>query len=110
MKQTITWFDSREAFYLGQYVKEIDEDLLNQKPLTISYLKYLKASELRSWLLYYSLPLLLHRLPTLYFQLFVAAIHFLLQSISTDELLAAEELLKDYVQFLPELYGERSMH
>ena len=85
----------------------------SRSPRSLSaHLNYLKASELRSWLLYYSLPLLLDRLPPLYFHhfaLFVGAIHFLLQSsISLSELNAAEEMIKDFLKLLPELYGERS--
>lgn len=69
-----------------------------------------KASEFRSWLLYYSLPLLLGQLPPLYLQhyaLLVCAMHILLQPQLTEgKIAAAEEMLRDFIHFLPELYSE----
>lgn len=72
------WFDSKYhsgASYLGSKLKKIDKVLLRQQPphelsrpprSIEKHLKYLKASELRSWLLFYSLPLLLDNLPALF--------------------------------------------
>ena len=75
-------------------------------------LSYWKASELQSWLLFYSLPLVLHVLPPLYFHhfaLLVCAMHILLSKEITDmECGAAEEMLQDFCMFLPELYGIRN--
>ena len=72
-------------------------------------MKYWKASELRNWLLYYSLPLLPY-LPSLYlhhYALSVCAVHILLQSEVTTALIdAADEMLSDFCDLLPELYGE----
>ena len=92
-----SWFDSknsREAFYLGRYV---DEDLLNQKPSSVGHYQLISSTSSQvhlSYALGYSLLPALYALYFHHYALFVAAIHFLLQSsISTDELLAAEELL-----------------
>jgi len=72
------WFDSsyhRHPYYLGKQVTSIDLKLLKQHPPSEfsrpprsiqNHLKYWKASELRSWLLFYSLPLLLDHLPSTY--------------------------------------------
>lgn len=85
-----TWFDSKRhdsPFYVGRHVKKIDMELLKQHPpnefsrppRSISeHVKFWKASELRNWLLYYSLPLLLDFLPALFwhhYALLVCAIH-----------------------------------
>lgn len=70
------------------------------------------TSELRSWLLFYSLPLLKCYLPPLHYHhyaLLVCAIHILLkESIATSELLAAETMITDFLALLPDLYGENS--
>lgn len=118
------WFKSenhREPYYLGRNVRQIDELLLKQCPPSEfsrpprsiqKHMKYWKASELRSWLLFYSLPLLLDFLPSLYFHhfaLLVCALHILLlDCISTNQIKAAELMLHDFITLLPELYGEKS--
>ena len=111
----------RQPYYLGRQVTQIDNLLLQQRPpqefsrppRSISkHIKFWKASEFRSWLLYYSLPILLNFLPSLYwhhYALLVCAIHILLKdSISQSSLEAAECMLADFHNLLPELYGERS--
>ena len=118
------WFNSEnhcESFYLGRSSRQIDDILsaqcppseFSRPPRSIrQHLNYWKASELHSWLLFYSLPLLLDFLPSLYFHhfaLLVCALHILLQdSLSTVQIDAAEQMLCDFVTLLPELYGERS--
>ena len=109
----------RQPFYLGRNVAELDKGLLKQQPPTEftrpprsirQHLKYWKASELKYWLLFYSLPLLLQKLPSLFwhhYALFVCAMHILLKnSISVEEIAAAEEMLLDFCKLIPELYGE----
>ena len=62
---------SKEKFSISSYVEIIDERLLqiepsftSRIPRTLSnHFKYWKASELRTWLFYYSLPILLEILP-----------------------------------------------
>ena len=86
------WFTSSyhgEPFYLGRNLSEIDTKFLKQRPPSEfsraprsinKHLSYWKASELRNWMLFYSLPLLLDHLPSLYFHhyaLFVCAMHIL---------------------------------
>ena len=118
------WFDSenhREAFYLGRCGWQIDDLLLRQRlpheftrpPRSVlNHRNYWKASELRNWLLFYSLPILMMCLPPLYlhhYALLVCAIHILLQeSLTTSQITAAELMLCDFMALLPELYGEHS--
>ena len=121
-KKLETWMSStRCAGYIGRYIKQIDKKLLKQRPphefsrvprSIEKHQKYWKASELRDWLLYYSLPLLLTILPPLYlhhFSLLVCAMHILLQSnVSTVQIQAADNMLAVFYELLPELYGETS--
>ena len=117
-----TWMKSSKcAGYIGRYVKQIDKNLLKQRPphdfsraprSIEKHRKYWKASELRNWLLYYSLPLLSSVLPPLYlhhFSLLVCAMHILLQSqLSTVQIQAADDMLVAFYELLPELYGDTS--
>eukprot|EP00733_Pompholyxophrys_punicea_P001623 Pompholyxophrys_punicea_v1_NODE_878_length_1176_cov_22.534344.p1 type:complete len:274 gc:universal NODE_878_length_1176_cov_22.534344:837-16(-) len=78
------WFDSkysRQPWYLGAYVKEIDENISNlrlptlitRKPRSIAqHRKYFKAIELRNFLLYWGPVVLKPYLPEIYYA------HFLL--------------------------------
>lgn len=67
------------------------------------------GSQLRSWLLYYSLPTLKGILPQVYmnhYALFVAAIHiFLSEEITETDLSNAEQYLKKFYEEYPNLYG-----
>ncbi len=106
------WTDSKYYQHpssLRRYLADIDNAFVQQRPphefthpprSIRSHLKYWKASEFRNWLLFYSLPLLLHKLPPLYFHYFallVCSIHLLLQNkISTAMCNAAEEMLNDF--------------
>jgi len=116
------WFNSenhRKPFYLGgKKLKEIDKLLLLQRPpkeftrspRSISkHHKYWKASELRQWLLFYSLPILCGQLPSVYFQhyaLLVSTMHILLKNeITCAELEAAEIMIRDFSAMFEELYG-----
>ena len=81
LTQNIMWY--------GTHVQQIDRELLKQPPPTEfsrppqsihKHFKYWKASELRYWLLYYSLPLLMRHLPSLYwhhYALLVCAVHIM---------------------------------
>ena len=119
-----SWFASKfhsAPFYIGRRVQQIDCELLKQRPphefsrpprSIKKHFKYWKASELRNWLLFYSLPLLLDILPPLYwhhYALLVCAMHIMLNdSISHAQVDAAEQMLRDFCILLPELYGETS--
>ena len=110
------WVNStnhRTPHYIGRDVETIDSDLITQcpphefsrAPRSIrKHRKFWKAAEFRSWLLYYSLPLLLGLLPALYlhhFALLVCSMHILLQEkLTNTKIAAAEEMLKDFVSFL----------
>ena len=116
------WMQSTKcAGYIGKYVRQIDIDLLKQRPphdfsraprCIEKHRKYWKASELRNWLLYYSLPLVLNVLPPLYlhhYSLLVCSMHILLQShLSEVQIQAAESMLSSFYVLLPELYGDTS--
>lgn len=118
------WFDPsnwRKPYYIKKSLVAIDNALLSQHPphefsrpprAISTHVKYWKASELRSWLLYYALPLIQGHLPTLYvhhFSLLVCAMHILLQDyISPTCFAASSEMIKDFVELLSELYGDKS--
>ena len=120
----VSWFDSKhhaQTYYVGRRVREIDHQLLKQQPPSEfsrpprsiqKHFKYWKASELRNWLLFYSLPLLLDYLPSLYwhhYALLVCAVHILLgDRITLAQVDAAEQMLVDFYLLMPHLYGERS--
>ena len=117
------WFLSanhREPYYLGRAADAIDDQLMKQHPphefsrpprSIQKHMNYWKASELRSWLLYYSLPLLLNHLPPLYwhhYALLMCAIYLLLKDpVLPVEVDAAEQMLWDFYALLPELYGDK---
>ncbi len=118
------WFNSShhgQPQYLGRQLAVIDAQFLRQCPPSEfsrpprsikKHLKYWKASEFRNWLLFYSLPLLLGHLPSLYwhhYALLVCALHILLKDrISLSQLDAADQLLHDFYKLYAELYGESS--
>lgn len=119
-----TWLNSenhQKPYYLGRKVQQIDELLMKQRPPSDfsrpprslkRHMKYWKASELRNWLLFYSLPLLLEFLPPIYlhhYALLVCSLHILLQECITANLIStAEVMLQDFGRMLPELYGDKS--
>ena len=110
------------AYYIGRNVGKLDSQLLDQCPphdfsraprSIAKHRKHWKASEYRNWLLYYSLPLLVSiNMPPLYlhhYALLVCSIHILLQPKLTEaQIKTAEEMLRDYYLFLPDLYGINS--
>ena len=118
------WFNKsnhRKPFYLGSKLKSLDSELLKQKPphdftraprSIQKHMKHWKASEFRVWLLFYSLPLHLNKLPPLFYHhyaLLVCALHLLLQEdLKISDIDVAEEMLKDFCALLPELYGKEN--
>ena len=117
------WFNnsySKKGFSLYNMVSVVDERLKNisptldikRLPRSISeHLKYWKANELRSFLLYYGLPVLYGLLPDEYFEhyfYFVRAIYLLLlESISEEQLKVAEQLLQQFCFKFSQLYELR---
>ncbi|XP_063425300.1 uncharacterized protein LOC134708578 [Mytilus trossulus] len=111
---------SKEKFSISSYVDIIDERLLKIKPPSVitrvprslsEHFKYWKASEIRSWLQFYSLPVLCDILPEEYFMHFACYVQgiYLLSSdsISPVDLQKSQSLLSYFVHMFPSLYGER---
>lgn len=119
------WFDSEHAgelWYCGTKVQEADAKLLQVRPPNVisriprsiqQHRSYWKAMEYRSWLLYYSLPVMMNILPEEYVahhMLLVETVTTLLQgSISQMMLSKAERLIKHYCFKFSFYYSERHM-
>lgn len=119
------WFDSAHAgelWYCGTKVQEADSKLLQIRPPNMitriprsiqQHRSYWKATEYRSWLLYYSLPVMMNILPENYIahhMLLVETVATLLQgSISQMMLRKTERLIKHYCFKFPFYYSERYM-
>ena len=100
MRQLLSlWISSdhhNEQYYIGRKLNIVDcrleainpPSMITRKPRKLStHFKYLKASEYRAFLLYYSLPVLSGILPSQYldhFSLLVISIHTLLQQSISD--------------------------
>lgn len=85
---------------------------ISRKPRSISeHLKFWKASELRSWFFYYSIPCIADLLPPVYlyhYCTFVVGIFLLCtSSISTSDIEKSEELLRYFVFKFSSLYAEK---
>lgn len=119
------WFSSQKKDGYGSISNMVDlvdlrlrhikpPNTISRVPRSIKdHLKHWKASELKSWLLYYSLPILKDLLLDDYYQhylLFVNAMYILLQdSISPAEVNTAEVMIKQFCCMFAALYGERYM-
>jgi hypothetical protein len=119
------WFDGKnykEPFFLGHQMSHIDKLLkVIAPPHTIRRLprklsgnyQHWKASELRSWLLYYSLPCLKSYLPPVHLQHFaclVEATYLLLgSSITANDLQEADKLLFAFNDNFGDLYGKAAV-
>ena len=114
------WFNSknhRSTYYLGRYSSEIDRSILRVKlphdfrrsTRSIDTVKYWKASELRVFLLFLSLPLLKNYLPSQYvyhLSLLVFSVHLLLGSnISSSDIETADKMLDSFYTLMPVLYS-----
>ncbi|XP_033725139.1 LOW QUALITY PROTEIN: uncharacterized protein LOC117315101 [Pecten maximus] len=119
------WFNSKyssKPYFIGSKVTDIDKILRNIKPpymihrlprtLSNNY-HHWKASELRNWLLFYSLPCLNGHLPQIYnthFSCLVEGTYLLLtEGISSDDLTRADALLRTFVSNIQRLYGKECM-
>ena len=119
------WFDpkfSSESYSASNLIDVADKRLaaikppyfIKRMPTSIKdHSQHWKASECRSWLFFYSVPVLFGLLKKEIFEhylLFVEAIYILnLQSLSHQELLHAEELLIKFCCLFSSLYGARHM-
>ena len=117
------WFNTKFAgkpYSISGWVSLADKRLseitptleIRRLPRSISeHLQYWKASELRSFLLYYGIPVLYGILPDNYFHhyaIFVNAIYICLKdSISMEDLKKAESMLFSFCQDFSSLYEER---
>ncbi|CAG2245020.1 unnamed protein product [Mytilus edulis] len=114
--------NSKEYFSISSSISIIDERLkrikppsyITRVPRTISnHIKYWKASELRTWLFFYSLPILCDILPENYFHhysCFVEGIYLLCTDcITPDDLKRSQTMLSYFVHMFTALYGQRYM-
>ncbi|XP_071851491.1 uncharacterized protein [Apostichopus japonicus] len=116
------WFSSRNSgkhFSLLPHLDLIDWCLLKIKPPYLvtrvpraigSNFKFWKASQLRSWLLFYSLPLLFELMDSIQFchyAAFVESIHILTKdSIAPGDIERSNTLLKYFVFMMPSIYRD----
>ena len=114
------WFETsfhNKRFYLNRQVQKIDKMLLRIKPphevqrtpTPISTtLKHWKASEYRAWILFYTLPILTHFLPSDYVHhlaLLVTTMHiFLSTEITAEQASEADRMLHLCCELIPTLY------
>ena len=113
------WFNPKyhgEPYSLRAHAYDIDKwvsaikppNEINRLPRSVDQMSFYKASEYRSWLLYYSLPLFFQLLPPDYVHhlaLLVAAMHILLSdSISQKDLESAHCLLMCFHDVAGDLY------
>ncbi|XP_067654084.1 uncharacterized protein [Haliotis asinina] len=118
------WTDSankHEKFYIGNFTSILNErlqrlsppNLITRMPRCIEDLKNWKASEFRSFLLFYSVCCLYHILPDEYlthYLLLVEGIFILLQrSVSHKQLSRAKVLIAKFCASVDFLYSERNM-
>lgn len=116
------WFDPQYnqcPWYLGRHTKILDSRLLEMKPpreisrapRSLSERKFWKATEWKSFLLYYSLFVLMGVLPTKFYQhwcLLVFSLHILLQPRVPKHLIEkADLMLKKFVIYAETLYGKQ---
>jgi len=118
------WFNTthnHEQYYIGRKVGLVDKRLceinppsiITRRPRGSEHFKFYKASEYRSFLLYYSLPVLHDILPQEYwnhYACFVISIFNLMQqSVSEEQLEYCERALRRFCCQFENLYGKRYM-
>ena len=109
----VKMYPSWNARAFHAYFRFTWKGLFRRSPRSISTSrKFWKASEYRSWLLFYSLPIAGPYLPAEYahhYSLLVYTVHILLgSSILPHDLTIANELLLCFYQHMPELYEDTS--
>lgn len=119
------WFDAKyadEDFSIYNLVEVVDYRLCNIAPPSYTarrprpiktHFCHWKASELKNWFFYYSIPVLAGILPDKYidhYKLLVLAIYLLSQqSVSRSMINLAETLLREFCSRFESLYGLRNM-
>lgn len=121
---TSLWFDSTnhgKPWYIGRHVEVISEKLkkicppkeISRLPQSLNDRKFWKGSEWRSFLLFYSLPVLHGYLQTKYLNhwfLLVFSIHCLLQNkVHRCQLDNINMTLCKFIIFTEELYGKENI-
>ena len=117
------WFDAKyanETFNISNFIEIIDKKLCDIKPPSFisrnprsikDHFSYWKASELKNWFFYFSLPVLRDVLPEDYFNHYkyiVWAIYLLFQEKCTDEMIdLAKSLIYEFTSRFEYLYGEK---
>lgn len=104
-----------KPFYLGAKKASISllsikpPDIVGRLPRSLEDLKYWTATELKNWLLHYSVAVLKNKLNTLYafhWSLLVGTIGILYSdSISDEHRRHADGMLQDFVLLMEILYG-----
>ena len=115
------WLDTcncRNSYYLWRHLLLLDKELskieppneITRLPNSLSARKYWKASEYRSFILYYGPILLKGKLPAPYYNHFMIlswALYYVLQPIiNSDKLPSIEKSMQTYVKSYAKLYGE----
>lgn len=123
-KFTELLFDSayyNDGFSLRQVIHVVDAMLqkikpprfVHRLPRSLEDICWWKASELKLWLFYYSIPILAGVMRRIYFQnylkLVVALSYLCATSISEEMLVMADELIHSFLQEFQELYGLKHM-
>ena len=118
------WLNSQnhnKTYYIGHLSTLIDRRLLSIKPITelsraprpVSDRKHWKASEFRSFLLYYSLPVLKDVLPENNFKHFILLVttmrKLLGTSIEEKDLQLCTKFMNIFCKHYNELYGDQEM-
>ncbi|XP_049528985.1 uncharacterized protein LOC125947754 [Dermacentor silvarum] len=113
--------DTHCDFYIGRQRESIDARLaalappreVRRSPRPTKERKWWKAKEFENWILFYSLPVLdgiLNKSCIRHWACLVEALHILLmRSITSSDLVRAEELLLEFHVVAQVLYGKRCM-
>lgn len=118
------WFNStshKEVYYCGKQSDEFDRriamikppDFIHRTPRSIATLKHWKASEYRTFLLFYMIPCLQGILPSVYLEhsalLATGVYHLSKEVISPEDILLSQDCFKDFVSLVPTLYSPKLM-
>lgn len=117
----IIWFHPSTGIF-SEFSQIVDEqiqtitppDFIPRAPRSIiEHIMYLKASELKAWFFYYSVPILRSIMADVYFEhylLFIYSIYILNQESVSDAMInTAAEFLKLFVSQFEDLYGRENM-
>ena len=100
------WSCSRAICVADNRLKTIKPpSWITRAPQSLSERKYWKASEYRSWLFFYSLPVMMSILPSSYYNHYALLCHAIY--ILNSKLKKANKLLQQFYHLFPTLYAER---